>query len=551
MTKKIFQSILLVAGAVLLASLLIIMGFLYDYFGGVEENQLRDELSLAAAAVEDGGTDYLSQLTADRYRLTWIAADGSVLYDTRTDAESLENHASRAEVSQALTTGTGESTRYSSTLMEKTMYYAQRLADGTVLRISISRATVGMIAVGMIQPLLIVLIVALILSGLLARRLSRRIVDPLNSLDLEHPLDNDAYEELSPLLKRIHRQHVEIQTQLRELHERTDEFTQITGSMREGLVLLDEHGDILSINAAAQALFGADAQCVGRDFLTIERSHEISAAIQAAVADGHSEVRAERAGRVYQFDISRITSDGKFLGTVILAFDITEQEFAERNRREFTANVSHELKTPLQGIIGSAELIENGMVKPDDLPRFVGHIHAEAARLVTLIDDIIRLSQLDEGDAMPTESVDLLAVSQEAAENLQDAAAARGVTVGVTGQPAVIPGVRRLIYEIVYNLCDNAIKYNRAGGRVDVTVAADADGSSITVADTGIGIAPEHQGRVFERFYRVDKSHSKASGGTGLGLSIVKHAVQYHHGRIELESTPGTGTTIRVVFPNA
>ena len=551
MTKKIFQSILLVAGAVLLASLLIIMGFLYDYFGGVEENQLRDELSLAAAAVEDGGTDYLSQLTADRYRLTWIAADGSVLYDTRTDAESLENHASRAEVSQALATGTGESTRYSSTLMEKTMYYAQRLADGTVLRISISRATVGMIAVGMIQPLLIVLIAALILSGLLARRLSRRIVDPLNSLDLEHPLDNDAYEELSPLLKRIHRQHVEIQTQLRELHERTDEFTQITGSMREGLVLLDEHDSILSINAAAQALFGADAQCVGRDFLTIERSHEISAAIQAAVADGHSEVRAERAGRVYQFDISRITSDGKFLGTVILAFDITEQEFAERNRREFTANVSHELKTPLQGIIGSAELIENGMVKPDDLPRFVGHIHAEAARLVTLIDDIIRLSQLDEGDAMPTEPVDLLAVSQEAAENLQDAAAARGVTVGVTGQPAVIPGVRRLIYEIVYNLCDNAIKYNRDGGRVDVTVAVDADGSSITVADTGIGIAPEHQSRVFERFYRVDKSHSKASGGTGLGLSIVKHAVQYHHGRIELESTPGTGTTIRVVFPKA
>ena len=550
MTKKIFQSILLVAGCVLLASLLIIMGFLYDYFGGVEENQLRDELSLAAAAVEDGGTDYLSQLTADRCRLTWIAADGSVLYDTKTNAESLENHASRAEVSQALATGTGESTRYSSTLMEKTMYYAQRLDDGTVLRISISRATVGMIAVGMIQPLLIVLIVALILSGLLARRLSRRIVDPLNSLDLEHPLDNDAYEEVSPLLKRIHRQHIEIQTQLRELREKTDEFTQITGSMREGLVLLDEHSSILSINAAAQALFGADAQCVGRDFLTIERSHEISAAIQAAAADGHSEVRAERAGRVYQFDISRITSDGKFLGTVILAFDITEQEFAERNRREFTANVSHELKTPLQGIIGSAELIENGMVKPEDLPRFVGHIHAEAARLVTLIDDIIRLSQLDEGDAMPTEPVDLLAVSQEAAENLHDAAAARSVTVSVTGRPSVLPGVRRLIYEIVYNLCDNAIKYNRGGGRVDVTVAADAGGSSITVADTGIGIAPEHQGRVFERFYRVDKSHSKASGGTGLGLSIVKHAVQYHHGRIELESTPGTGTTIRVVFPS-
>ena len=549
MTKKIFQSILLVAGCVLLASLLIIVGFLYDYFGGVEKNQLRDELSLAAAAVEDGGTDYLSQLTADRYRLTWIAADGSVLYDTKTNAESLENHASRAEVSQALATGTGESTRYSSTLMEKTMYYAQRLDDGTVLRISISRATVGMIAVGMIQPLLIVLIVALILSGLLARRLSRRIVDPLNSLDLEHPLDNDAYEELSPLLKRIHRQHVEIQTQLRELREKTDEFTQITGSMREGLVLLDEHGSILSINAAAQALFGADAQCVGRDFLTIERSHEISAAIQAAAADGHSEVRAERAGRVYQFDISRITSDGKFLGTVILAFDITEQEFAERNRREFTANVSHELKTPLQGIIGSAELIENGMVKPEDMPRFVGHIHQEASRLVTLIGDIIRLSQLDEGAEMPMETVDLLAVAGEARRDLTDAAAARKITVTVDGGGAVVTGVRRLLYEVLFNLCDNAIRYNRDGGSVAVTVTAEGDHAVLAVRDTGVGIAPEHQSRVFERFYRVDKSHSKASGGTGLGLSIVKHAVAYHHGTIALESRLGEGTEIRVTLP--
>ena len=544
MTKKIFQSILLVAGCVLLASLLIIVGFLYDYFGGVEKNQLRDELSLAAAAVEDGGTDYLSQLTADRYRLTWIAADGSVLYDTKTNAESLENHASRAEVSQALATGTGESTRYSSTLMEKTMYYAQRLDDGTVLRISISRATVGMIAVGMIQPLLIVLIVALILSGLLARRLSRRIVDPLNSLDLEHPLDNDAYEELSPLLKRIHHQHVEIQTQLRELREKTDEFTQITGSMREGLVLLDEHGSILSINAAAQALFGADAQCVGRDFLTIERSHEISTAIQAAAADGHSEVRAERAGRVYQFDISRITSDGKFLGTVILAFDITEQEFAERNRREFTANVSHELKTPLQGIIGSAELIGSGMVKPEDLPRFVGHIHDEASRLVTLIDDIIRLSQLDEGGELPTEEVDLLALSRETAESLRPAAEKKHVTLEVSGESAPVMGVRRLLYEIVYNLCDNAIKYNVEGGSVRVETACGPETVQLTVSDTGIGIAPDQQERVFERFYRVDKSHSKASGGTGLGLSIVKHA-----GTIALQSEPGKGTCIRVCFP--
>ena len=362
-------------------------------------------------------------------------------------------------------------------------------------------------------------------------------------------LDADAYEELSPLLKRIHRQHVEIQMQLRELREKTDEFTQITGSMREGLVLLDEHGSILSISAAAQALFGADAQCVGRDFLTIERSHEISAAIQAAAADGHSEVRAERAGRVYQFDISRITSDGKFLGTVILAFDITEQEFAERNRREFTANVSHELKTPLQGIIGSAELIENGMVKPEDLPRFVGHIHAEAARLVTLIDDIIRLSQLDEGDKMPRETVDLLTLSQEAADDLKTAAAEKHIAIAVEGGSETIGGVRRLLYEVIYNLCDNAIKYNVEGGSVTMSVGERDGKAFVSVADTGIGIAPEHQSRIFERFYRVDKSHSKASGGTGLGLSIVKHAVQYHHGTVELHSEEGKGTTICILLP--
>lgn len=550
MTKKIFHSILLVAGTVLLASLLVIMGCLYEYFGSVEKKQLRDELELAAVAVKENGTEYLSQLSSERYRLTWIENDGTVLYDTVTDAESLENHADRVEVKQALEYGEGESTRYSSTLLQKTMYCAERLADGSVLRISMSRATAGVLLVGMGQPILVVLIVALILSSVLAKSLSHRIVQPLNKLDLEHPLENDAYEELAPLLGRINRQHLQIDEQMDELQRQQTEFSQITSSMREGLVLLDEKEHVLSINPAAEKLFGTDESCVGQDFLTIDRSHDMSLAIERAMDEGHSEARVERGGRIWRFDVSRIGASGAAVGAVLLAFDITERETAEQTRREFTANVSHELKTPLQGIIGSAELLENGMVKQEDVPRFVGHIRKEAQRLVTLIGDIIRLSQLDEGDAMPTEPVDLLAVSQEAAENLHDAAAARNVTVCVTGQPAVLPGVRRLIYEIAYNLCDNAIKYNRDGGRVDVTVAADAGGSSITVADTGIGIAPEHQGRVFERFYRVDKSHSKASGGTGLGLSIVKHAVQYHHGRIELESTPGTGTTIRVVFPN-
>ena len=319
--------------------------------------------------------------------------------------------------------------------------------------------------------------------------------------------------------------------------------------MNEGLVLLDEKGAVLNINPAAQTLFGVTGACVGQDFLTVDREHSMSLALRTAMTDGHSEVRAERGGREYQFDLSRIESDGKVVGAVLLAFDMTAQAFAERSRREFTANVSHELKTPLQGIIGSAELLENGMVKPEDMPRFVGHIRAEAQRLVTLIGDIIRLSELDEGGELPTETVDLLPLAQEAAENLRAAAEAKGVTVTVSGENAPVTGVRRLLYEIAYNLCDNAIKYNADGGSVDVRVGAEGGSACLTVRDTGIGIPPEHQSRIFERFYRVDKSHSKASGGTGLGLSIVKHAVAYHHGTIALKSEVGKGTEIAVRFP--
>ena len=549
MTKKIFHSILLVAGAVLLASLLFIMGCLYEYFGSVEKKQLRDELELASVAVERGGEDYLSSISSERYRLTWIAPDGTVLYDTVTDAESLENHADREEVREALAHGEGESSRYSSTILQKTMYCARRLTDGSVLRISISRATAGVLLIGMVQPILIVVIVALILSAVLARRLSRRIVRPLNELDLEHPLENNAYEELSPLLGRINHQHRQIDEQMRELEQQRTEFSQITGSMREGLVLLDEKERVLSINPAACRLFDADERCVGQDFLTLDRSHDIRLAIADAMAQGHGEARAERGGRVWQFDVSRILSGTAAVGAVLLAFDITERETAEQNRREFTANVSHELKTPLQGIIGSAELLENGMVQPDDVPRFVGHIRKEAQRLVTLIGDIIRLSQLDEGDVMPRETVDLLTLSQEAADDLTAAAEQKNVTISVTGESTCVSGVRRLLYEVIYNLCDNGVKYNVEGGSVSVRVGMEDGKAVVSVTDTGIGIAPEHQGRIFERFYRVDKSHSKASGGTGLGLSIVKHAVQYHHGTVELQSEEGKGTTIRILLP--
>ena len=556
MTKKIFRSILLAAVSVLLASLVIIMGCLYDYYRNVQEKQLRDELRLASYGVEADGLDYLEQLaspyrfpsTAD-FRLTWIAADGEVLFDTHVPAAEMENHAGRAEVKEALAEGESGGVRYSETLTERTLYYAQRLTDGTILRISISQLTVFALAMGMLQPILLTAILAVILSALLARRMAKRIVAPLNRLDLDKPLENDAYEELSPLLGRIHQQHRQIEAQLRELRRKTEEFEQITENMSEGLVLLDRKGVILSINPAARAIFHASSACVGQDFLVVDRDHEINLAIQTALEGGHSEVRAMRNDREVQFDISRITADGAAAGTVLLAFDVTEQAVAERSRREFTANVSHELKTPLQSIMGSAELLENGLVKQEDLPQFVGVIRTEAARLVTLVEDIIHLSQLDEGIAPAKEEVNLLELADSAASALREQAEKRHISLSATGESAKISGVRGFLYEMLYNLIDNAIKYNIDGGKVEVAVSAGDTAITVSVKDTGIGIPPEYQARVFERFFRVDKSRSKASGGTGLGLSIVKHIAQYHHAEIRLQSGIGrSGTNIEVLF---
>ena len=549
MTKKIFRSTLLVAVCALLASLVLIMGCLYDYFAGLQSQALRDELTLAASGVSQGGETYLDTIDSNRYRLTWIAPDGTVLYDTQADASTMENHAAREEVQQALAAGEGESSRYSQTLLEKTIYVARRMDDGSVLRICVSRQTLAVLLLGMLQPVLVILLAAVIFSALLAKRLSHRIVEPLNAIDLDHPLEAKAYDEIAPLLGRINRQHEQIDDQLRELQRKTDEFTHITQSMPEGLVLLDNKNAILSINPSASKLFSAQAGCVGQNFLTLDRSTDVSQAIDRARETGHSETRVELSGRIYQFDISRIESAGEKIGAVLLCFDITERETAEQARREFTANVSHELKTPLQGIIGSAELIENGMVKPEDMPRFIGHIRTEAQRLVALIADIIRLSQLDEGVEMPKENVELLSLAGEVAEDLRAAADKASVTITTDGQSSVVFGVRRLLYEMLYNLCDNAIKYNRPGGSVRIHVENREQEAAISVLDTGIGIAPEHQSRIFERFYRVDKSHSKASGGTGLGLSIVKHAAMYHGGKVALESEPGRGTEIRVTLP--
>ena len=544
MTSKIFRSTVLVAVIVLLCSLGVVMGVLYNHFTDVQVQQLKNELSLAVTGTEQYGNAFLENVEADRFRVTWIDTDGTVLFDTQVDQTTMENHADREEILEAFETGRGSAVRNSTTLTEQTYYEAQRLQDGTVLRISTNQESAWALMMDMLWPVVLVAVLAIGLSALLARRMAKNIVEPLNKLDLEQPLKNDVYEEISPLLHRIHRQHRQIAEQIDQLNRKANEFQQITSHMQEGLVLLDSEGTIISINPAAKALFEAEDDCVGKNFLTIDRTSSMRNAVNDALDKGRGYAKLSRNGRNYQFDLSRIESDSAVIGAVVLAFDITERLNAEQMRREFSANVSHELKTPLQGIIGSAELLESGMVKREDEVRFVGHIKKEASRLVSLIQDIIRLSQLDEGVELPKEKVDMLELAEDVKAILETSAAEKQVTVHIAGKGFCVEGVRRMLHEVVYNLCDNAIKYNVPGGSVTIH----ADDNRLIVSDTGIGIPAEHKDRIFERFYRVDKSHSKASGGTGLGLSIVKHAVAYHKAEITLESTPGKGTAITIQF---
>ena len=544
MENKIFRSTVIVAALVLLSSLICIMGCLYGYFDDAQIRHLKNELKIAAVGTEQNGVAFLKELHSSNYRFTWISSDGSVLYDTAADENQMENHANREEFKEALANGAGDAYRRSDTKLERTVYEAIRLKDGTVLRISASQQIMLTLILGMIHPMCLVAMFAILLSLILANRMSGKIMEPLSDLDLDHPLENHTYEELSPLLKRLHQQHQQIDSQMRKLQRKADEFEQITSHMQEGLVVLDKESNIRSINPSARRIFGADESCVGDGFFKINRSDMLRQALKNTMEDGHGSAVMEMNNREYRFDMSCILSGGKMLGAVMLIFDVTEQRNAERTRREFSANVSHELKTPLQGIIGSAELLGSGMVKKDDEPRFIGHIRNEATRLVSLIEDIIRLSQLDEGAAMPTEEVDLLAVAREVQMILEKSAASKNVSITVSGEGFTVTGVRRMLQETVYNLCDNAIKYNVTGGSVNIHL----EDRKLTVRDTGIGIPLEHQARVFERFYRVDKSHSKASGGTGLGLSIVRHAASYHKANLELESTPGEGTAISVIF---
>ena len=544
MTKRIFRSIVIVATLVLFVCFGVTLGVLYSHYSDLQWQQLGNELTIAQNGLEQYGEDYLDALSKGSFRFTWIEKSGTVLHDTQTSYETMDNHADREEIKEAFAYGTGESQRYSNTLTTKMLYKAVKLQDGSVLRISAAQDSVLALLLEVLFPLVLIYVIAIAVSLMLARRMANRIVNPLNDLDLDNPLSCNTYDEISPLLHRIEKQNKQISAQVAQLKEKTDQFEQTTSSMSEGLVLLDSEGKILSINPAAARLFETSKACVGLDFLVVDRSQAMSKGVKQALSKEHCDFRITKHGSEYQIGISPIVSGNRLLGAVVLAFDVTEQVNAQRNRQEFTANVSHELKTPLQSILNSAQLLQSGLVKPEDVQKFTGYICSEAERLLQLINDIIRLSQLDESVEFPQESVNLYAVTSQVLQTLLPAADSRNITVELLGEHTVITGVRQLAYELIYNLCDNAIRYNKDGGKVTVTVGKD----SITVKDTGIGIPKEHQARIFERFYRVDKSHSRETGGTGLGLSIVKHAAQQLGAIIELESEPNIGTTVIVKF---
>lgn len=552
MTRRIFGAICTVAVAVLVSSVFIIMGVLYGYFSQVEHQQLRNQTAMVAKALESQGMGYFEGLEITDCRVTWIAADGTVLFDTDIDSLEMENHLEREEVQEALSSGFGESIRYSDTLMEQSIYAAQKLEDGTVVRLSIFQSSVVILVMGIVQPVSVVLVVAVVLSLILASRLSRRIVRPLNELDLEEPLSNAGYDELSPLLHRIDSQKKQLRQQQRELKRQKEEFQTVIGNMTEGLVLLNRRGVILSINPAASHLLGDEASAVGRDIFSINHAVEIQELVTHAIQAKQAEKTIHLSSGEYQVDANPIMSEGIVTGVVLLLFDVTEKHRAETMRREFTANVSHELKTPLHAISGYGELLAQGMVQPRDVPGFAGKIYGEAQRMIKLVEDILRLSQLDEGAGdMIWEQVELLPLVNEVVGSYAQSGESAQVKLLVEGTNAKVYGIRQLISTMISNLCGNAIKYNRPGGSVLIRVEESKEQTIVTVRDTGIGIPKEHQSRVFERFYRVDKSHSKAVGGTGLGLSIVKHGAAIHKAKLELQSTPGVGTVISISFPKS
>ena len=550
MTKKIFKSTMFVCALVLAVGLAAVMGILYSNFDGQMRKELSKEAAYLAYGVEQQGVDYLKNIKDKSARITYIDQDGTVLFDNEADVSEMKNHSDRTEFQKAEKYGAGESSRYSDTLSEKTIYYALRLKDSTVLRVSGTQDSVLALVENLIFPLCGLLCLMLILSGIMASAISKRIVKPINELDLESPEENQIYEELSPLLSKIHRQNREIQNQLELAKQQQEEFSLITENMQEGLIVIDKYTMILSANSSAWNLFHMDRVCQGESVYCLDREEEFRHAIEQVLSGEHTELVLKLNGSDIQLIANPVIRDKKTEGAVVLLVNVTEKLERESLRREFSANVSHELKTPLTSISGFAEIMQGGLVKNEDIPKFAGRIYKESQRLLQLVEDVIQISQLDEEKTSYVwEPVDVYQVCKNAFESLKEKAKRLNVHLYICGERMKMEAVRTLLEEAIYNVCDNAIKYNRNDGSVSVFLTQTAQEIQIVVKDTGVGIPKEDQDRVFERFYRVDKSHSKEIGGTGLGLSIVKHAVGALKGSVILRSEEGNGTEICMKFP--
>ncbi len=557
MRRRIYWNMCLVALFSLILATLVTTGMFYKDLQTQMKREVATEVRYIQSAMEMGGREYLDFLSTrgdgNRInRITWVDTDGTVLYDSFKNSENLENHLDRPEIKEALEKGSGSITRPSETLAEQTYYYAVRLSDDTVIRVA-STTRSGWASFMQAIPWIVVLtIVIFCITMVLAEIQTKKIVGPINNLNLDNPDEASVYDELSPLIGRIEKQNLTIHKQMDTLREKQMEFAAITENMSEGFIVVDSKAEVVSYNSSAMRILGVERQLVPDsrvNILNFNRSAEFREAVDHALAGRHAEQNLELNGHCYQMIANPVLDEGRNKGAIIVILDITEKQGREELRREFSANVSHELKTPLTSISGYAEIMKNGLVRPEDMARFAENIYTEAQRLITLVGDIIKLSQLDENAVEVEKSaVDLYEVSSDVVKRLQGNADKQNVSISLQGEPAVVHGARQILDEMIFNICDNAIKYNKTNGKVMVTVKNEGIRKVVTVADTGIGVPEADKDRIFERFYRVDKSHSKQIGGTGLGLSIVKHGAIYHDAQVELESKVGEGTVVRIVF---
>lgn len=548
MTKKIFRTTLSASLGIVLVTILMIMGFLYNYFNHIQREQLRTQTALASQGISFEGKDYFENLKTSNVRITWVDNKGQVLYDTQSDAKHMKNHANRQEIKEAIKSGYSESTRWSATLTEKSIYAAQRLNNGTIVRLSVAQQTIFYLLLGMMSPLAIIILLVIILSVLIARYIAKKVSEPLNNIDLDHPLSNDSYEEITPLLRRLDSHQAKIQHQKLLLQKRQKEFDTIISKIKEGMILLDDQARIVSINVEALKLFQINDDWHGRFMMEVSRDLTLKDLIDQGLKGKKKEANIGIENNHYRVLVRPTTDNNRVTGLVVLLFDVTDQLQMEQLQREFTANVSHELKTPLHVISGYSELLANQMVPNEEAPQFAAKIHKESERLVKLVEDIINLSHLDEQEKLPQETVNLYDLTQKVLEGLQAKADKKHIQINFNGEEAILRGNPVLLNSLVYNLCDNAITYNHEKGQVNVTLKNSSDTITLEVSDTGLGIAEKDKKRIFERFYRVDKSRSKIVGGTGLGLSIVKSTLDFHNGSIKVDSHLGQGTTMTVLL---